>query len=300
MAQVNLVLVCLAMGALSCGDTLVDSTYSGEPLFTLQGVIAGPANVPLDPEAPVTTAMFWSPQGLTARGYDELVEQPGTASAAQIPRPYVMNLFDEPSSQHYYTTPSGARYAIGRVVAYLDSNRNGLLDPSEQILGASQGFAVLYAPQALAAEDSPTGRPLAAGWQSFLLPLRCPGSASGPEPEPVADGDCGVPLGAPCDTDDACDGGVCLAELLIPLPLRMCAIPEPPPNGCRQRGSVLVHGGPGRDVWIQGCSSQSDCTRGHPYQCDVRLMACFPSAEVHVNLNETSLRPFCVSGPPPP
>ncbi len=35
-----------------------------------------------------------------ARNYDELVEQLGTASAAPIPRPYVMNLFDEPGLQH--------------------------------------------------------------------------------------------------------------------------------------------------------------------------------------------------------
>lgn len=299
-AVVRLSLVCLAVGVLACGETLVDSAYSGTPLFTLQGVVGGPSNVPLDPEALVTTAMFWSPKGLTARSYDELVEQLGTARAAPIPQPYVMNLFDEPGPEHLSTTPSGARYALGRVVAYLDTNRNGRLDPSEPILGASQGFAVLYAPLELAAEDSPTGRPLAAGWQSFILPLRCPGSAPGSGPVPVADGDCGVPLGDPCDTDADCNGGVCLAELLIPLPHRMCAIPEPPPNGCRQRGSVLIRRGPGRDAWIQGCESSSDCTRGYPYQCDARLLACFPSAEVHVNLNEPSLRPFCVSGPPPP
>ena len=305
MAPVNgvagrlLVPVCLAMGGLACGDTLVDSAYSGAPRFTLQGVVGGTSDALPDSESLVTTAMFWSPQGPMARNYDELVEQPGTASAGQASRPYVMNLFDEPGSQHLYTAPSGARYALGRVVAYIDTNRNGRLDPSEQILGASQGFAVLYAPQALAAEDSPTGRALAAGWQSFMLPLPCPG-APGPGPAPVPDGDCGVPLGDPCDTDADCNGGVCLPELLIPLPQRMCAIPEPPPNGCRQRGSVLIRRGPGRDVWIQGCASSSDCTRGYPYQCDARLLACFPSAEVHVNLNETSLRPFCASGPPPP
>lgn len=293
--------VCLAMGVLACGETLVDSDYSGTPLFTLQGVVGGPTEAPLEPGTLVTTAMFWSPQGLTARRYDELVEQLGTASAAPVPRPYFMNLFDEPGPQHLFTTPSGARYAIGRVVAYLDANRNGRLDPPELILGASQGFAVLYAPQDLAAGDSPTGKPLRAGWQSFMLPLSCPGSTSGPGPAPVADGDCGVPLGEPCDTDADCNGGVCLAELLIPLPHRMCAISEPPPNGCRQRGSVLIRRGPGReDVWIQGCQSSSECTRGYPYQCDARLLACFPSAEVQVNLNETSMRPFCVSGPPPP
>ncbi|MBN1209788.1 MAG: hypothetical protein JXB05_33370 [Myxococcaceae bacterium] len=246
------------------------------------------------------TAMFWSPQGPLARNYDELVEQLGTASAAQVAQPYVMNLFDEPGPQHLYTTPSGARYALGRVVAYLDTNGNGRLDPSELILGASQGFGVLYAPQALAAGDSPTGRSLPAGWHTFMLPLRCPNAGPEPEPVPVADGDCGVPLGAPCDVDDDCHGGVCLGALIIPLPHRLCAIPEPPPNGCRQRGSVLVSEGPARDYWIQGCASQSDCTRGYPYQCDAGLAACFPSAEVHVTLNETSMRPFCVSGPPPP
>jgi hypothetical protein len=63
---------------------------------------------------------------------------------------------------------------------------------------------------------------------------------------------------------------------------------------------VLIRGGPDRDVWIQGCESSAACTRGYPYQCDARLQACFPSAEAHVTLNETSLRPFCVSGPPAP
>ena len=291
--------ICLAASTLACGDTLVDANYSGAPRFTLQGVVHGLSEPPLDSGDLVTTALFWSPQWPTARDYDDLVEQLGTASAAPVPRPYVMNLFDAPGPQHLYTAPSGASYALGRVLAYLDTNHNGRRDPSEQVLGASQGFGVLYVPQALTAGDSPTGRALSAGWQSFLLPLQCPGGVPGPKPGPVADGDCGVPLGAPCSSDGECGGGVCLGELIIPLPHRMCVIPEPPPNGCRQRGAVLISRGPGQDYWAQGCASSAECTRGHPYQCDARLQACFPSAGVNVSLNETSLRPFCVSGGAP-
>lgn len=290
--------VCLAACALACGDTLVDASYSGTPLFSLQGVVGGRSDAISGPDTLVTTAMFWSPQGLMARGYDELVEQWGTASAAPAPRPYVMNVFDVPGSEHLATAPSGARYAMGRVVAYLDTNRNGRHEPSEVIVGSSQGFAVFYAPQALTAADSPTGRPLAAGWQTFLLPLTCPGGASGGGSTPVAEGDCGVPLGARCNVDADCPGGACLGELLIPLPHRMCVIPEPPPSGCRQRGSVLVRVGVGRDVWIQGCESSDGCEREYPYQCDARLLACFPSAEVQVTLSEASMRPFCVTGAP--
>jgi hypothetical protein len=121
----------LALGALACGDTLVDSAYSGVPRFTLQGVVGGTSDALPEPEALVTTAMFWSPMGPTARDYDERVEQLGTASAAPVPRPYVMNLFDEPGPQHLYTTPSGAQYALGRVVAYLDTNRDGFLSRTE-------------------------------------------------------------------------------------------------------------------------------------------------------------------------
>ncbi|MFY0528967.1 hypothetical protein ACN28I_39365 [Archangium gephyra] len=300
-------LVCVLAGAaLACGETLVDETYSGTPLFTVRGKVVAPADYVDEEDAEVFLALLWS-RGDAEKG-DRLVEQPGTVHRTAFFRSYVLHLFDEPGSEHFFTTPSGARYAIGRLAGFQDENGNGRRDASEPFGGFSPQ-AVLRAPEALSARDSPTGTPLSAGWHIVSTPLACP-PATGPQPAPdptapVADGECGVPLGAGCKRDSDCGGGVCVLNFIGEWNGGACLIPEPPPNGCRQRGSVLLRGSASdtRAYWIPACSTSEDCGRLHPYQCDQQLRGCRPSAEVVVDINgREAQRSFCAGqgGQPPP
>lgn len=297
-------LVCgLAGMALACGETLVDETYSGTPLFTLRGRVVAPSDYVDEEDAEVFLMVLWSPGG--AANADKLVPQPGSLRRMAFFRSFEMHLFDEPGREFLYTTPSGARYAIGRLGGFRDANGNGRKDDSELFEGYSQN-ALIRAPEALSASDSPTGAPLSAGWHLVSTPLMCPpsgGSQPSPGPvDPVADGECGVPLGAGCKKDADCGKGVCVLNFLGEWGGGACLIPEPPPNGCRQKGSVLLRA-PSPDTqayWIKACTVTEDCGRLHPYQCDQQIRGCRPSAEAVVDINgREPARSFCGgSGPP--
>jgi hypothetical protein len=297
----------LAGAAVACGDTLVDETYSGTPRFTVRGKMLGNSdNVSAD-QLVVDLAVFWFPQG-PGRS-DVLVQQPGTLRHAEYFRPFDMNLFDEPGAEHLFTMRSGARYGIARIGAYQDANRNGRKDASEPFVGYSHKKVLIRAPGDLLAEDSPTGAPLKAGWHIVSTPLSCPASVrppgSGgptPGPVPVPDGECGVPLGAACRNDGDCGGGVCVHEYAGPWNEGACLIPAPPPNGCLQRGSVLLRDPefPDQAYWIPACQSTADCGRAHPYQCDQQVRGCMPTAEVSVELDDAQQPPpICAGGGAP-
>lgn len=309
MASVIRTLAGVLAGAavVACGDTLVDGTYSGTPRFTLQGKVMGDSdNVDAD-QLEVDLAVFWFPSGPGRT--DALVQQPGTFRRSEYFRPFEMNLFDEPGAEFLFTTRSGARYGIARLGGWKDANGNGRKDAEEPFIGYSHKKVLIRAPRDLSAEDSPTGAPLKAGWHIVTAPLACPASARlpgspapTPSPVPVANGDCGVPLGAACRNDAECGGGVCVHEFGGPWMEGACLIPEPPPNGCRQRGSVLLADPeiPDKKYWIPACQVSADCGRAHPYQCDQQVRGCMPSAEVTVEMDDAQQPPpICGGGEPP-
>jgi hypothetical protein len=297
----------LASATVSCGDSLVDETYRGTPRFTLRGSVGGTSEY-VDEEHPVVSiAVFWSPGGAWMDQNATLLEQLGTSRSAEFYRPFDLKLFDEPGTEHLYTAPSGARYGIARLAGYQDANGNGRRDADEPILGHSRARALIRAPKALTARDSPTGASLSEGWHIVSTPLRCPSNPPGPVvSQPVADGDCGVKLGQECRSDAECGGaGVCIREFLGPWPGGACAIAEPPPNGCRQKGSVLLRDPlvSTRAYWLKACTVTADCGRAAPYQCDQQVRGCRPSAEIPVELDDSPTpRSFCQppAGAPPP
>jgi hypothetical protein len=284
----------LAGAAVSCGDSLVDELYSGTPLYTVEGKVVSTSSSVNEQQPLATLALFWNPGG--AADMSRMAEQPGTAHDVEYYRAFKVNLFDEPGADMLATAPSGARYGIAHFAAYRDANHNGRKDASESFLGSEHQTGLIRAPQPLSAEDSPTGAPLAAGWHIVSTPLMCPSLPPGPPP-PVADGDCGVPLGIECKTDADCGDGVCVRQAAGPWPGGACAIPEPPPHGCRQRGSVLMRvvDPEAPQYWIQGCSETADCQRPEPYQCDQQLHGCRPSLNISVEvLDNDSPAPFCL------
>ncbi|PTL83866.1 hypothetical protein [Vitiosangium sp. GDMCC 1.1324] len=287
----------LAGGVLACGDSLVDESYLGTPRFTVDGSVNG-TSASVDATNPdVSVAVFWMPRGTQLGGEDVLVEQQGTAIRAEYYRRFQVKLFDEPEAGSLVTLSSGARYGIAKLGAYRDANGNRRRDEEEPLLGLSDGRVLMRVPEALSARDSPTGRPLVAGWHILTIPFDCPppegtppGSGSSGGPGPVPDGECAVPLGAGCKNDAECGvGGVCIHEYRWPWPGGACAIPEPPRDVCRQRGSVFVGipEAPGTGYWLKGCQVSADCGRVAPYQCDQQNRACMPTAEIPVELQDS-------------
>jgi hypothetical protein len=222
---------------------------------------------------------------------ETLVEQEGTTLNAEYERPFTLKLFDEPRDEDFLNQAPGQRMGVARVAAYADDNGNGRKDESEPFLGNSFLRILLRVPQDLTAAASLTGAPLVAGWHVVSTPLTCPppdGSPVPPSGDPVPDGDCGVPLGAACKMDSDCHGGTCLRESGGPWPSGACVIPEPPPNGCRQRGSVLMHQPNDLTVryWIKACTTTADCGRPSPYQCDQQLRGCKPTSAIVVEVDD--------------
>jgi hypothetical protein len=294
----------LAGVMLSCGDSIVDGTYSGTPRFLVHGSVGG-TSAYVDPEHPVVRiGVFWSVRAKVQGADDILVEQPAAAIRAEYYRPFELKLFDEPGAEHLVVTPAGARYGVAWLAAYQDANGNGRRDEEEPLIGGSSGRVVIRALDALPARDSPTGAALAQGWHIVSLPLDCP--RSGPSTQPVADGECGVPLGVSCKSDADCGGGVCVHDFIGPWPTGACLIPEPPPNGCRQRGSVLLKepSDSTKAYWLKACTVSEDCGRGPPYQCDQQIRGCRPSTDVQVDMNDSGPpRSYCrppQGAPPPP
>jgi hypothetical protein len=294
---------------LGCGDPLVDEAYAGTPRFRVQGSVTGTSgSVDVDhPE--LSVALFWVAGGETPGAQNVLREQPGTALRAEFYRSFELKLFDEPDAQSLLTAPTGARYGVARLGAYRDENGNGRRDETEPLLGMSNGRLLLRAPRELSAKESPTGARLAAGWYVASAPLECPAFLSPPTPPggpgstPVPTGECGVPLGVTCRGDAECGAGVCVREFLGPWPGGACAIMEPPPNGCRQRGSVLLTAPQDatRGYWLKSCETTADCGRAAPFQCDQQLRVCRPSADFPVELSDKAPpRSFCKPPAPAP
>jgi hypothetical protein len=287
---------------LSCGNSLVDETYSGTPLYTVKGSVVGAPEYADAADTGVRFALFWSFGGGTGGGEGQLAEQPGTSRRAEYFRSFELNLFDEPDSRYLTTRPSGARFGVAWLAAYQDENGNGRRDGTEPFIGSSAERVLIRAVDALSARESPTGAALPAGWHLVSTPLDCPQAGGSPPPsgsstDPVPDGECGVPLGMDCKDDAPCGAaGMCVKDFLGQWPSGACLIPEPPRNGCRQRGSVLMHDfvDPTKGFWLRPCVVSADCGRPEPYQCDQQLRACRPSAHMPVELNGRGLpRSYC-------
>ncbi len=304
--------------AVSCGDPLVDSTFRGAPLYTFRGQIFGSSSK-LDLAHPVVrVAVFWSPNGPHEENFDTFVEQVGTGTDIEVPLPFVLNVFHLPAADQLVTgTPGTARYAVGRILAYVDSNSNGLRDSSEPIVGVAGGLIALYAERDVVAEVSPTGGFLPAGFHLASEPIQC-GLRPDPEPSSSPD-DCNVPLGQACGGDGDCGPGVCLQHFVWPWPQGGCALPVGPPTSCQPKNGILSHDGPITDpktqsVWLRKCISDSDCGgRSYPYHCDMSRSACVPSAMMNVQVaDDPKAHPMCPAlpdggqplppdaGPPPP
>lgn len=282
MAAVRRAALALLLSTLAgaCGDPLVEGDYGGEPRLILHGQYEGPPPAVGMSDPAVRGAIFWSPGGTAPfASLEQLVEQPATGRPFRIPGRMDWPIFELPGAEHLASAAGGAPFGLGLPFLYLDGDGDRRRAQDEPMIVHAPGTALLFAPQALAATDSPTGTAIPAGYHLISTPFPC-----APAPPPVAEGECGVPVGAPCRADADCGAaGVCLQDgPTWRVPGGMCVIPEPPPAGCRPRGGALVPSfrDQGQAFWFQACRAETDCQRGPPYVCDVAFGACLPTGHV--------------------
>ncbi|HNN92115.1 MAG TPA: hypothetical protein PKI03_07605 [Pseudomonadota bacterium] len=290
----------------ACGDGLADRDYQGEPLLTVRGNVKGASDIlPLE-EPLLRLSAFWSPRGPRVKSVAELIEQPSITAQSSVPFSFTLKVFDTPQAQHYTNLPGGSRFALGTLLGYYDRNRNLRRDSDEPILANAHSI-LLYLPQTLSENLSPGGKALAAGYYQAASALACPPEPGGVPlpPDPVIAGsDCSAALGQACSSNSDCGRGVCIRELLAPWPGGGCVLPDPLPAGCGSTGITRITwaaeaeagkpASPPVTYWVKRCSTDRDCGRSFPYQCDVAYGACLPTGLVLMNLSDSLPAPqFC-------
>lgn len=228
-------------------------------------------------------SLFYNPKGAgNVQSLDQLIEHEATRIALRPPNGLTWPIFDAPEVRHYFTTPSGKRYALGVPYAYVDLNGDGRRSVGEDPIGEAPITAVLSVETALEAGESPTGKAVEPGFFMLVRPLWCAPRPA--EPAPTA-ADCGVPLGAACAADGDCGAGVCLMNEPWPWPSGTCALPSS--STCVPEAAHLWrnHRDPSQQFWLPACASTADCRQ--PYQCDPGNGVCLPFGNLAIRISPT-------------
>ncbi len=253
----------------ACGDALVAEDYRAEPLHDFSGSLRY-YNPPVrdllfEVEEITRVALFW---GAAEADFGGLVEQHETGRLVEVPGLLRYPLFDRPPAARLQG-PQGARYALGRPLAYADRDGDGRYGEGDGLIGQSEGRAVLYAPRALGAEASPTGHPLAAGFTLITLPIPSLCDYQAPALEA-----CEAKLGVPCEADEDCGEGLCLSTQTLFWPNGACGAASCAPAGA----AFLPAIGPDpQGYFIKACIEDADCARSDAgYFCDRSTGGCVP------------------------
>jgi hypothetical protein len=289
--------LCVSLFA-GCGDPLVGIDYHGEPLFEIEGLVKDYQSSTVE-RRQIRASLFWSLTGETTTQVADLIEQPFVSTEISFLVVFKINIFHPPPK----VVTTGRMFATGMILVFDDADGDGVLDQDE-IHGGADLNAVLYAPEEVPAEYSPTRQPLPKGYSIVTLPLACWSSTS-PVESNVGAEECGVSLGAGCATDADCGKeGLCLLEqeyFSESFPNGYCVMGYVE-GGCKPRGGILeppIEVGPNEflppDYWLQSCKKHEDCRVGEGYRCDFAIGACWPEypAEI-VIIPQFEVAPLCL------
>lgn len=286
-----------------CGDPQRDELYRGPSIWSAR-IGLQRAGTSADNEPSLQIAMFYSPGGPNIRDLEQLVEHRGTTLHIDALSPTTLNMFEPPHAEHMLRLPDGsdAGYALGRVLMYGDDDLDGRHTPGEPFLGTVASLAYLYLPEPLPAERSPTGYLLDAGFQNLFFPQAC-GKLP---PTPTDAGTCGVALGASCQVDADCTGGLCLHATNLPWPAGYCTIPASPSASCRPAQGVfmsrlqngLTPAVAKTGLYLRPCQTHAECARSASdttFRCDPGLKGCVPNVGDNVLKVGVAfeIEPFC-------
>lgn len=259
----------LALSVACTAGGLGDAAFRGAPIATLPMLLFEPP-----PAERTALAVFWADRIAEVADGGQFFEHLGSAiHLTGEETVFSFPLFEPPPAHLIHDGPQGARIAVGVVAGYVDADGDLRHDPGERLIGSVDPMILVFLPEAVDATRSPTGLPLPAGYHGLHSPLLC-------EPFPaVTPGDCGVPLGALCDSDAECGTGTCQTEMGIDRRTRgACVIHEPPADGCRPSDGRLrlrPRRGPGGIIgdWVLQCAVDADCPRAE----GDRTVFCLPS-----------------------
>lgn len=203
-----------------CGDPLVDGSYPGEPLMTLEGSVyfVGTSAFFGDDPAELRIAVFWA-GGEVGEGEQQV------AVDASFPAEYTLDLLKRPPASAHLEMPwaRGARVAVGTPVLYYDVDEDGRWSEADTLAGGNSGLGVLHVDDAVPADLA-----VEAGYQraSTNSPL-CDTTTGGPLAPPAT---ASTPLFVQTPwsvfTDWDCDGELYEWQDLCPSDLDAFCDPE--------------------------------------------------------------------------
>jgi hypothetical protein len=275
--------------AAGCGDPLVELGFKGDDAFVFEAAVRLVEARPRTEDTRVS--VFWSLGAGTSTRAGELAEHPRAAAPLSFPGAFTMAVFGPPPQ-----VGSERGFEVGEILVW-ESTEGG----SERLLGGSADRVLLYAPADLGPDRSPTGWPLPAGYSLAWAPLACRDNSAGALER--GSEECGVVLGAPCNSSEDCGAGQCALE---GYPGGACVLRA---GGCAPLGGVKVlaadffEGGPvdpggppppgSVEVWFKSCERHADCRRGEGYAC-APWGACVPQIAVDLDLRlEFEIAPLC-------
>jgi len=233
----------------ACGDGLAGKDYRGEPLISIDTQLGRSTRIKSN-EKPFKASLFWTKDGGTDLTAANLVEQPSVAVNLSFPGRFEINVFEPPTGDDLPALRDGVR--VGLLLIYEDVDEDGRFDEGE-LRGSAVDRVLLYAPQALDAVTSITGRPLTAGYNLARVPMSCT---------------CGVEVGSSCDTDASCGtGGVCVKDAIGLTFSGGYCVATPRADGCKPRNGTLASLLDSGDHFIRYCQLDSECRTADGYSC---------------------------------
>jgi hypothetical protein len=167
--------VLAALVIASCGDPIVDTTYRGEPIWTVEGTISAPEQLDgLSLGDEVRASLFWIPN-LSAQEQLLFVEQTSVTAEVRFPATFEVRVFEPPTLDHFNQFDS--RYATALLLIYVDEERDGFYSGTDRVVGGTLNKVLVFAREAVPLEDSLTNAEIPIGFSLLQPPFKCPNSA---------------------------------------------------------------------------------------------------------------------------
>src|SRR5688572_20396278 len=85
----------------SCGDPIVDTSYRGEPIWSVEGTINAPEQLDgLELGDEVRASLFWIPN-LSQQEQPVMVEQTSLTAEVRFPATFEVRVFEPPALNHF-------------------------------------------------------------------------------------------------------------------------------------------------------------------------------------------------------
>jgi hypothetical protein len=204
-----------------CSDGLVDGSWPGESLLTLQGPVVmrqgapnpdGGAGGEQSQPGTLKMAVLWSQwTGGAGPKVPVATVTAQSVTTSEFPARYRLELVAPPDADQLGEADGSGRIGVGTVVVYVDRDGDGAYDASvDSLVGGAAGRLLLYSPSG--AIDSRLGA-VAAGYQRLRLPKDAVCGGPGKPPPLVPDFSAEMPIEVNTSLPDGalvdlnCDGG---------------------------------------------------------------------------------------------